>query len=143
MNINIIHETRQVWTCGGSIEFIPCSHVGHIFRDGEWKDEGRVVEIGNERGQIIVQSKLCEAGWIPPLSCCNLGFCVKHEITMGRTGMTNSRMQKNRAILFATTSRIRATRYLCQERLLIDSIVIFFVPQKPYQQRGSGFTVDM
>ena len=55
----------RVWMCGGRMETIPCSHVGHIFRathpyfipdDSHGKNTARMAEVWMEDYKVIVSS---------------------------------------------------------------------------------------
>lgn len=46
----------QVWQCGGELEIIPCSHVGHVFRDkSPYSFPGGVAKIVNKNAARVAE----------------------------------------------------------------------------------------
>ena len=46
----------QVWQCGGELEILPCSHVGHVFRDkSPYSFPGGVAKIVNKNAARVAE----------------------------------------------------------------------------------------
>lgn len=50
----------KVWQCGGSVETIPCSHVGHLYRGSTYSFEGDAAEIKLRNNLRLVEVWMSE-----------------------------------------------------------------------------------
>ena len=56
LKLQFSNEKYQVWQCGGTLEIIPCSHVGHVFRDkSPYSFPGGVAKIVNKNAARVAE----------------------------------------------------------------------------------------
>lgn len=45
----------QVWQCGGRLEIVPCSHVGHLYRVSSYSFDGNKTDIINRNNIRVAE----------------------------------------------------------------------------------------
>lgn len=55
MQLNFLQKKKQVWMCGGSLEILPCSRVGHLFRHSTYSFDGDQYNITMRNNNRLVE----------------------------------------------------------------------------------------